>query len=73
MKPRSYFEAVQAGVFDAMDGAIRNATSSPTADILWAIQEGVRLALDPCISREQIGEAVAEGTRRAMLEIGTKS
>lgn len=73
MKPRNHFEAVQAGVFDAMDGAIRNATSSPTADILWAIQEGVRLALDPYVSRELIRDAITEGTRRAMLEMGAKS
>lgn len=72
MKPRNHFEAVQAGVFDAVDGAIRNATSSPTADIMWAIQEGVRLALDPCVSRELLREAVAEGVRLAMLEIGGK-
>lgn len=69
MTSRHNFDAVKGGVFEAFDGAIRNATSSPTADILWAIQEGVRLAVDPSISSSLIQEAITEGTRLAILEI----
>lgn len=68
MKPRTNLEAVRDGVFEAFNGAIRNNTSSPTADILWAIQEGVRLAFDPAITHTLIHEAVAEGMRLAILE-----
>lgn len=46
MKPRNHFEAVQAGMFDAVDGAIRNATGSPTADFFWAVKEGIREAVE---------------------------
>jgi len=69
MKPRTNFDAVQSGVFEAFDGAIRNATSCPTADILWAIQEGVRLSIDPAITFSLIREAITEGTRQAILEL----
>lgn len=69
MKPRHNFDAIQAGVFEAFDGAIRNNTSSPTADILLAIQEGVRLAIDPAIFSSEIKEAITEGTRLAILEL----
>lgn len=69
MNSRHNFDAVQAGVFEAFDGAIRNNTSSPTADILWAIQEGVRLAIDPAISPSLIQESITEGTRLAILEL----
>ena len=67
--PRNHLDAVQAGVREAFDDAICNATSTPTADILWAIQEGVRLALNPAILQNTIGEAVTEGTRLAILEL----
>ncbi len=49
MSTKSHFDAVQAGVFDAVDGAIRNATSCPTADFFWAVKEGVREAVEKMI------------------------
>lgn len=69
MTSRHNFDAVKGGVFEAFDGAIRNNSSCPTSDILWAIQEGVRNAIDPAISSSLISEAITEGTRLAILEI----
>lgn len=68
MKPRNHFDAVRLGVADAVDGAIRNATCSPTADFFDCVSEGVRKAF-PCISEEMILEAITEGARRAILEL----
>lgn len=67
MKPRDQFEAMRLGVADAVDGAIRNATCSPTADFFYSVSEGVRNSL-PNISEDMIREAVTEGTRRAVFE-----
>jgi len=49
MKPRNHFEAIRAGAYDAIDDAIRNATSCPTADFFWAVKEGVREAVERAI------------------------
>lgn len=70
MKPRNHFEAVQAGTFDAVDGAIRNATSCPTADFFWAVKEGVREAVEKMIllngddALRALGEIAAKGEEK---------
>lgn len=66
MKPRSHLEAVQAGTFDAVDSAIRNATSCPTADFFWAVKEGVREAVETAILVH------GDGALKALAEIAAK-
>lgn len=59
MKPRNHLEAVQAGVFDAVDGAIRNATSCPTEYFFWAVKEGFREAVENMLARDDVLKAMS--------------
>jgi len=69
MKPRNHFDAVQAGVFDAVDSAIRNATSCPSEDFFWAVQEGTKAAIADAIDIRAIERGIAEGVRLAVIEL----
>ncbi len=69
MKARNHLEAVQAGVFDAVDGAIRNATSCPTADFFFSVQKGAESAIAEAIPIGAIERGIADGVRLAILEL----
>jgi len=73
MRPRTHFEAVQAGVFDAINGAIRNETTAPTFEFFASVQEGIREAVADCVSGDLLCHAITEGVRLALLEMRGES
>jgi hypothetical protein len=67
MMRRNHYEAVQAGVFEAVDGAIRNATGTPSADHFFAVKDGVREAVWNALPSD-LGDALRQAVKEAVAE-----